>query len=189
MTLIEVIICLAIVGLLLAAASSSLLESAALSLKATRTLEHSRSARELFDRMSRDVHNAQIVVLHPEFHDRSTRQRDGETGNYLAMHSINEAGAISRTVGYYIMVAADGEGWTLYRHDSANGDSAAGVIPAPGTAGSHRVVTRSVALPNGNPLFTCVRDRGVSLHGEFGTTNEAAVTRTELIRYTVTTRS
>lgn len=189
MTLVEVIICLAITGLLLAAVSTHLIESASLGLKTSSTLEHSRSARELIDRLSRDIRDSQIMELHVSYADRSDIRRDGELGNYLVLHSVDDAGVIVGTIGYYAVTADGGDGWILYRHDSENGDSAAGSLPEVGAVGSHRIVTRAVQLPTSDNLFTCVRDRGVSLQGEFGTAGQGKRGRSEFIRCTISTRS
>jgi prepilin-type N-terminal cleavage/methylation domain-containing protein len=189
MTLVEVIVCMAIVGFLLAAAANNLIESGQLGLKTAQTLEHSRSSRELFDRLSMDIREAQVMVLHVSFSDRTSPRRDGQLGNYVVLHSVDEVGVVTRTVGYYTMASPDGDGWMLYRHDSENGDSAAGSLPATSTSGTHRVVTRAVQLPNSNNLFSCVRDRGISMQGEFGAVDRAARGRPEFIRCTITTRS
>jgi prepilin-type N-terminal cleavage/methylation domain-containing protein len=188
-TLIEVMICVTIAGLVLSIAATNLVESAELGLKASQTLEHSRSARELFDRLTIDIRHAQVMSLYSSFEDRSRKRRDGEAGNYLVLQTVDDHGNITRTVGYYIEPASDGSGGVLFRHDSERGDSTAELPPGIATAGDHQVVTRSVQLPGSSSLFTCVRDRGVSVHGEFGGVDGSARGRPDFIRCVISTRS
>jgi type II secretory pathway pseudopilin PulG len=188
-TLVEVMIAFVITGLVFATVTSQLVESAKLSLHITRTLEHSRNARELIDTLSADIRAAQILRLHSTFANRSTVARDGQPGNYLVLHFVDAHGVITRTVGYYLVALKDAEGWALYRHDSSLGDSVAGELPASGTAGHHRLIKRAVRLPDANELFRCARDRGVSLQGEFGAAGTRDSERTEYIRCTIYTRS
>jgi type II secretory pathway pseudopilin PulG len=188
-TLVETMVALGLAGAVLAAVTAHLVESSRLSLRITRTLEHSRNARELISTFSADIRAAQIVQLHPTFVDRSTVARDGEAGNYLVVHFVDIRGAITRTVGYYLVARRGEGGWDLYRHDSAVGDSTPGNLPAASTAGHHRLLKRSVRLPGANPLFRCARDRGVSLQGEFGAADTQDSNRTEFIRCTLSTRS
>jgi hypothetical protein len=178
-----------VAGLLFAAVTKHLVESARLSNRIAHTLEHSCNARELIDKLSTDVRAAQILRLHPDFTDRSTIARDSQPGNYLVLHFIDGSGHITRTVGYYVASLGENQGWALYRHDSAHGDSAAGELPASGTSGRHRLVKRAERLPDANQLFRSVRDRGVSIHGEFGVIEPRGLNRTEFIRCTISTRS
>ena len=189
MTLLEAIVALGVSGLLFAMVTTQLVESSKLSVRVTTTLEHSRNSRELLDRLTADLRSAQIVRLYPGFTDRTAVARDGETGNYLVLHCIDVRGNITRTIGYYVVAQRGTNAWTLHRHDSANGDSAAGALPEAGTAGQHRLIKRAVRLPGSGRLFTCARDRGVSVHGEFGTVDTQGRGRAEFIRCTLTTRS
>jgi type II secretory pathway pseudopilin PulG len=188
-TLVEVMISLTLVGLMMAAVTSQLLESGSLTLRTARSLEHARSARELTGRLAEDMRDAQLMVLHPTFDDRSVQRRDSERGNYLVLHQLDAAGAIVRTVGYYLVPDGTGTAGILYRHDSADGVLAAGTLPGTETRGTHRAVTRAVRLPDAAGLFRCVRDRAVSMRGEFGTPDAAQSGRPEFIQCTFATRS
>lgn len=189
LTLVEVIIALAVVGLLMAAVMSQMLESVSLGLKAAGTLEHSRSTRELILRLSEDTRNAQQMIIHTTFADRSSPRRDGQLGNYLVLHQINSSGSVVRTIGYYTVPLSGGNGWMLHRHDSADGLTSPGTLPASGTSGSHRVVTRAVNLPESSNLFRSVRDRAVAIRGEFGSAGNARIGRTEFVQCILSTRS
>lgn len=188
-TLTEMIIALTISGLLMAIVASQLVESGALTVRIARALEHSRNARELMDTLSSDIRAAQIMKLYPSFSERATVARDGESGNYLVLQTVSGTGTITRTIGYYMDALPNHGGWALYRHDSARGDNAADALPATSSEGSHRVVKRAVRLPDSNRLFRCVRDRGVSLEGEFGTADAGGSGRPEFVRCTILTRS
>lgn len=188
-TLVEAVVALSVSGLLLSAVASQLVESAALSLRITNTLEHSRNARELIDGLTIDMRAAQIMRLYPDFSDRSSEARDGQSGNYLVLQTVSPAGTITRTVGYYVAPRPNHAGWALYRHDSDRGDSPATALPSTDSQGSHRLMKRAVRLPDSNRLFRCVRDRGVSMHGEFGATEGRRSGRSEFIRCTMFTRS
>src|SRR5690606_4880216 len=128
-------------------------ESARLSSRITHTLEHAHNARETLDRLSADIRAAQILILYPEFNDRSSEARDGQSGNYLVLHSVNAHGTITRTVGYYIVPLGGSQGWALYRHDSDLGDSTPGSLPNAASAQQHRRIKRAVRLPDSNRLF------------------------------------
>lgn len=180
---------LTITGVVMMLVASQLVESASLGVRVTRTLEHSRNARELLDRLSLDLRAAQVMRLYPSFVDRSSTARDGETGNYLVLQNVDSTGTITRTIGYYVTAQRHGAGLALCRHDSAAGDSAASALPDAASAGTHRVLKAAVRLPDSDRLFRCVRDRGVAIHGEFSTEATGGSGRTEFIQCTLFTRS
>lgn len=187
-TLFETVIALGIVAFVFTMITRQLVETSRLSLNVTRTLEHSRNAREFLDTLAADIRSAQVVVIHPDFTTRDTVQRDGQAGNYLVLHRFNPSGTITRTVGYYV-VNLGSNGWAVYRHDSATGDSSTGVLPASSSQGTHRLIKRAVRLSSSNNLFTSTRDRAVSVEGEFGTHDTFSSKRTEYIRCTLSSRS
>jgi type II secretory pathway pseudopilin PulG len=188
-TLVEAIVATGVAAVLFAAVTTQMVESTRMSLRITRTLEHSRNAREFLDVLAADVRTSQLVRIHPGFSDRSSVARDGQTGNYLVLHRIDTRGNITRTIGYYLAPRADGRGWTLHRHDSAAGDTTAGTLPGASSAGRHAVISHAVRLQPGAPLFQCAHDRGVTILGEFGTSDTAGDGRTEYVRCTLSTRS
>jgi hypothetical protein len=180
---------MALTGVLLTIVAAQFKESATVSLRISRTLEHSRNARELIDTLSADVRGAQLMRLFPSYSDRSREARDGESGNYLVLQYVDAQGAITRTIGYYATARQGGGTWSVYRHDSNAGDSAPATLPAPDREGTHRRIKRAARLPDSNQLFRCVRDRGVSVRGEFGAIDGGGSDRTEFIECTISTRS
>lgn len=188
MTLVEITVALTVCGFLMLGVTRALVDTGTIALKTSGSLEHAHNSRELIDRLAQDIGEAQILVLYPSFSDRSTTLRDGNSGNYLAIHWINSTGTIIRTIGYYAMPDASGTGWVLYRHDSRDGLVAAGSLPGSTTSGTHRVVTRAVRLPDSNKIFRCIRDRGIILRGEFGTPGLTRG-RTEFVQCAISTRS
>jgi prepilin-type N-terminal cleavage/methylation domain-containing protein len=188
-TLVEILMALGISGLVLTMVASQLIESSKLSVNITQTLEHSRNAREIIDALCADVRAAQILRIYPSYTDRSSEARDGQSGNYLVLQSISSTGTVTRTVGYYVVALSGDQGWALYRHDSDRGDSAASALPDATSAGQHHKIKRAVRLSEAGFLFRSVRDRGVSIHGEFSTPEKSGTGRTEFIRCTISTRS
>jgi prepilin-type N-terminal cleavage/methylation domain-containing protein len=188
-SLVEVLVALGISGLVLTVVAAQLIESSKLSLNVSQTLEHSRNAREIIDALSTDVRASQILRIFPNFNDRSSEARDGQSGNYLVLQTIDSSGTVTRTVGYYVVSLGDNKGWALFRHDSQLGDNAAGTLPDVSAAGSHRKIKRAVRLSEAGFLFRSVRDRGVAIHGEFSTPDKSGSGRTEFIRCTISTRS
>ncbi len=191
LTLPEIAAALVISGLLMAAILSQWLESTSLALKAAETLEHTRSTRELVFRLAEDVRNAQTLRIYPSFDEREELQYDekgNKIGNYLVLQEVSVSEKITRTIGYYLIETAKDE-WMLYRHDSKDGKLAADILPPPNTAGTHRAITRAVTLPESDNLFRSVRDRAVSMRGEFGASGPIKRGRTEFVQCTLSTRS
>jgi hypothetical protein len=173
----------------MAAVTAQLIESLSISLKTSSTLEHSRTTREIIDTMQVDVANSQVIDLYAAFDDRSSKKTDSEMGNYLVLHRLTPTGVIVRTVGYYLVPASGGNGWIVYRHDSDDGTTTPGVLPAASTSGTHEVVLRAVNLPSSNYVFRNVRNRAVALRGEFGSAHESSNSRTEFINFILATKS
>ena len=105
-TLVEILIALSIFGLVMTAVATQLIESVAISLKTSTSLEHSRNTRELIDELRQDVANAQVMELYPQFNDRGARRSDQQLGNYLVLHRLTPTGVVLQTVGYYVVADA-----------------------------------------------------------------------------------
>src|SRR5690606_16550566 len=93
---VEMIIALAIIGLVMAAATRQLIEGVSVTLKTSRLLEHSRSGRNLIGQLGHDLSAGQTLILYPEFNDRSSPLNPDESGNYLVLHQVDPGGTITR---------------------------------------------------------------------------------------------
>ena len=187
-TLVEMIVALALVGLLMAAVTRQMVESASLSMKVASTLEYSRNGRALIGQLQQDVASAQVVRCYSEFSDRSSPVGTGAYANYVVLHQVNADGTVARTVGYYLASNGD-DTYALYRHDSADGVIPPGTLPDVGTAKTHRRLVRTVQIPDGVKLFRKWRNRGLTLRGQFGTADGHAYRKLEYLQCTFTTRS
>jgi hypothetical protein len=183
------LIALTIFGLLMAAVTRQLMESVTVTLQTSRMLEYSRNGRTLVGRLGSDLRTSQRMVMYSDFTSRSSTISAGNYGDYLVLHHVNSSGTITRTIGYYAVANGSTGTYILYRHDSADGHSTAGNLPATGTQGTHLKIVGTFKVPSGTKLFRNWSNRGISLRGQFGTATGASTSALNYIQCTLTTRS
>ena len=188
-TLAEVIVALALFGLLMAAVTRQLVESGWISFRTARTLEHAHTGRYALDQLAADINSAQSILLYPSFVDRSKKQAEGSYGNYLVLRELDANGTTTRTVGYYLTTGPAEGTWSLYRHDSRDGVLAPDALPNAATAGQHRLIVRQLRLPDGLAFFRNWRSRGATVRAQFGDTPGPSTSQLQYLQCTFTTRS
>ena len=190
-SLVEIVVALTIFGLVMAAVTRQLIKSVELSLATDRDVESARSGRFLLDRLNNDVVNAQAIAIYSEFTDRTSPITDTHYGNYVVMHQIDAAGVTTRTIGYYLKASDSGATYALYRHDSQDGVLVPNTLPDAATSGTHRLIVRTVRLPQGTDvkLFRNWSDKGFTLRGQLEAPDGSAGGRLENFQCSLASRN